>query len=120
MEYRTLPVMLTEDEVKQKGDVLATRIEERAKLDGERKAASERFKEELKEIDGDIGSLARQLRERKEHRVINCMWERDDARFSMVLIRQDTGEIVDTRPMRDDERQGSLFAEETPPTETQG
>lgn len=118
MEYRTLPVTLNEDELKQKGDVLATRIDERSKLDAARKASSEHFKEQLKEIDGDIESLARQLRERQERRVISCLWDRDDSRMSMLLVRQDTGEIVDTRPMRDDERQEPLFTGEagTPPS----
>lgn len=105
MEYRTLEVDLTDEEVKQKGDILAARIAEHADVDQERKARALEYREQLAEIRGDIASLARQVRTRRDERVTACMWERDDARFSMILVRQDTGEIVETRPMRDDERQ---------------
>lgn len=108
MEYRTLPVSLSDDDVKQKGDVLATRIEQLDDIEQRRKASADSFKEQQKEAQGDIASLARQVRTRLEHRVIGCAWERDDARLSMLLVRQDTGEIVETRPMCDDERQHSL------------
>jgi hypothetical protein len=114
MEYRTLPVSLTEEEIKQKGDVLATRIEERDAIELRRKAAADGFKEELKAISGDINSLARQVRTREEQRVVKCLWERDDSRMSMILVRQDTGEIFESRAMRDDERQTALFSGETP------
>jgi hypothetical protein len=118
MEYRKLAVELTDDELKQKGDVLSNRIEELDTVESERKAAADGFKEHIKEIHGDIASLARQIRTRKEHRTISCMWERDDARMTMCLIRQDTGEIVDTRPMRDDELQAELFNVAAPAAES--
>lgn len=105
MEYRTLSVDLTDEELNQKRDILVTRLDELDVVEQQRQAAAAGFKEQLKEIRGDIGSLAREVRTRKSSRVTACMWERDDARFSMVLVRQDTGEIVDTRPMHDDERQ---------------
>jgi hypothetical protein len=114
MEYRTLPVSLTEEEIKQKGDVLATRIEERDDIEQRRKAAADGFKEELKAINGDINSLARQVRTREEQRIVKCLWERDDSRMSMILVRQDTGEIVESRAMHDDERQTALFSGEAP------
>jgi hypothetical protein len=120
MDYRTLSVELGDEELKQKSDVLATRIEELDEVEQQRKSAMDGFKDHIKEIQGDISSLARQLRTRRENRVTPCMWERDDARMSMLLIRQDTGEIVETRPMRDDERQPSLFAEAPPPVVSGG
>jgi hypothetical protein len=109
MEYRTLAVALTDDELKQKGDILVCRIQERDDVEQARKAAADGFKEHLKEIGGDISSLARQVRTRQEERVVTCMWERDDSRYAMILVRQDTGELVETRPMTDEERQRELF-----------
>lgn len=105
MEYRTLSVELTDEEMNQKRDILVTRLDELDVVEQQRQAAAQGFKEQLKEIRGDIGTLAREVRTHKTTRVTACMWERDDARFSMMLVRQDTGEIVETRPMRDDERQ---------------
>ncbi len=109
MEYRILPCHLHDGEVAKKADELAAAIAERAKIDADRKNSVEDFKEKLKGFDGKISSLAHAVRHHREDRSVPCKWERDDGRLSMILVRTDTFEIVDTRPMREDEKQATLF-----------
>ncbi len=108
MEYQDLACRLTDDEVAQKADELASRLLEKKKLDLERTVAANRFKDQLKDIDGSIATLANTVRTHEEYRSVACVWKRDDGRSLMVLIRTDTGEQIDMREQRPDERQVEL------------
>lgn len=108
-ETRELMCELTAAELLQRGDAMA---------DAELRI------EQLKEKRGELGELIkadRTLRRKlagaidsgKERRDVHCVWIEDYVHSCARLIRQDTGECVDTRALTAADRQRGMF--EDPP-----
>lgn len=105
IEVRELSCTLTEAERIARGEAMADaelRIEQ---LKLERSGVSESIKhqrEQRRKLAGVIDSGV-------EKRDVRCVWIEDFAHNCYHLIRQDTGEEVDTRAMTADDRQEALF-----------
>lgn len=117
-EYRNLKCDLTKDEVNSRAEQVSILIGERDQMETKRKTVDGAAKEEIKSCDGDIGQLARQVRERAEYRDVECLWENDG--LTMALVRKDVGEIVWERPLTDSERQVKMFPAEVVAVGTTG
>ena len=105
IEVRELSCKLTEAELLLRGDEMADaelRIEQ---LKLERSGVSESIKHqrELRR------KLAGAIDAGKELRDVRCAWIEDFVHNCYHLVRQDTGEVIDTRAMTGDDRQEALF-----------
>lgn len=114
-EIRTLNVTLTEEEVRLKSDSLAQKVAEHqteqdaeaVRLEGS-KAAAKAAQERILGIYGEIRGLAKEVRTRTASRDVPCDWHIDLDKAKAVLVRRDTGEVIDTRAVTDKEKQLAL------------
>jgi hypothetical protein len=113
-----LPCELTRDEKLNKADQMAEHLKTRAEVELEAQTAAGTFKRQLKELDRAIGDRAEEVRSGVEYRPVECAC-RDRFRDNQVdVVRLDTGEIVRSRPMTLQERQGSLSLSDDEETAT--
>lgn len=111
-ETRKLFCPLTDEEHQQRGTALAEVVQTKQLLEAEKKRITAHFSEQIKENDAKILELKDIVRDKKEVRDVECIWKRDGKR--LMLIRPDTGVVVDSRHMTEQELQGSPFAPGTP------
>jgi hypothetical protein len=124
-ETRELSVILTPEELEDRGADLAAAVrnadQEEAHMEG-RKAA---WREELKGLKEDLhvarteaSKLAEIVRTGKEKRDVDLTWKYAIPDGWAFLVRNDTGERVQSRKLKDEERQLTLgeppYAEPTP------
>jgi hypothetical protein len=103
-----LPVALTNDELDQRRDCLANLVAERARVENEKKNNVAEFSKRIKEIESDLYEVAHEIRTRSENRDV-VITRRKNFRLGVEeVIRDDTGEIVNSRPLRAEERQMQL------------
>lgn len=88
--------------------MLAHSYEERDKKIAQAKWDASQWKEQIKSIETTASDLARQTRTGLEERDVEVAEQKDYARAVVDTIRQDTGEVVFTRPMEPLERQQAL------------
>ena len=116
-ETRQLEVKLSEDEVASKALQLARTLEEISDIEKQAKESARKFGEQLKTRRSSVELLARAVTSRKERRPVVVSERADERRFCVEIVRHDTMEVIDSRPMSTDEmeeaRQGSLFARST-------
>lgn len=112
----SLPVRLSEDDVALRAQELATA--EKVLTDSENRLESfvESAKGTKKKLETEIdtaryavGRLAEVVRERRELREVPIVEDSDFEKGAVNTVRTDTGEIVSTRGMTQEERQRSLF-----------
>lgn len=103
-----LPVQLTEDELRSKGQQQAQAVIEYGQIETAKRVATADFGKKLKSKRADIDTLAQQIRTGLEVRPVECEVVPLYDAFSVVTIRRDTRERVDVRPMTDVERQMTL------------
>jgi hypothetical protein len=113
METRSLPVKLTQEELDLRRDKLAELVRDISTAEQARSDAASAAKKEIDKLDASAGSIAREIRERSEYRQVEVTREKDYRRRIEEVIRSDTGEVVDSRVLGDDEMQGKLFEVET-------
>jgi hypothetical protein len=104
-----LPCSLSDDEVRQRGEELARRIRAREELDEARRENQKDYRDRLAELDLEIATLAREVRDRTAYREVGVVMHRNLATRTVEWVRRDTGEVVRQRPMTDDELQGQLW-----------
>lgn len=99
---RTLACKLTEEEITAKGRALASAVEERESHAQELKNFTELKKMEIKALDAEIKTMAKQIETEEEDREVKCVWNYNQPRRGMKqLIRLDSHEIVDELDMTD-------------------
>ena len=99
----TLKCKLTTEEITARGEELAALLGDRNKVELEKKAAADRFKQQLSELASRSEEIATEIREKAEWRDVKITAERLDDK--MAVIRMDTGEVIWQRPLTNDERQ---------------
>lgn len=105
----TLPVRLTKSELLERGNSLALAREHYTRQRGEAKAAAAVAKADLEEIEGEVDRLAGIVRAKAEPRPVETRVVRDYERGVVDTVRLDTGELVRTRAMTEQERQIRIF-----------
>jgi arsenate reductase-like glutaredoxin family protein len=106
---RFLPCKLTEEEVKAKAVDLATTITDLEDLQDEFEKLKKTMSEQIKSKEKEYKRLAVIVRDKIENREVECYLRRVDDKLIMQVIRADTYEVVQTRPMTDGERQLVMF-----------
>lgn len=106
---RYLKYVFTEEEKKLMGSDLAQKFAIHTEAEGRLKSVSTQIKSEISTIESQMASISEKIRSGYEYRDIECDVEMDYDRGRVVVIRMDTGEIVEDRAMSVDERQKPLF-----------
>jgi hypothetical protein len=109
METRSLPCELTNEEKRLRGEALAQKRQEWEEVERARKAATQKAKAEQERIDAEADLLAEAIRTGREYRDIEVVERKNIDIRMMETIRMDTGEVIDSRPLRSDEMQTTLF-----------
>ena len=120
MITRDLPVHLTADEQRLKGEQLAKLHSDRRHAESEKSRMAAEFTGKLKALDQQINDLADQVKECREIREVECHEHKDHTAGFVYLIRDDTGEIVESRAIRPDERQVEMLPVPRPSDEAEG
>ena len=106
-ETRNLPCKLTDGELRERSDELATTVQA---VEGE-KARQDSVKAELKakmsELESRQTRLAQVVSRKEEYRDVKVSIELH-ANDLVKEVRQDTGELITVRPAKDFELQGTL------------
>lgn len=109
MEERALPVKLSEQDVKERADELASVTIAIGELALRKKVFTTEVKGEddrLKKRQADLSSA---VHSHIETRLIKCDWRKDLDRKMAYLYRTDTGEVVQQRELTMSEMQGELY-----------
>jgi hypothetical protein len=115
--FRRLPCPLTSKELLERGQQLAAVQEESEQLEEARKAADATAKAEIKRLDERATRLRRDIIRKEEDRDIECDVAHDYIHGLVTVTRVDSGEVVEERPMRMEERQATLITEDGEETE---
>jgi hypothetical protein len=113
----SLPCDLTDGELLSRGQQVAELAAKKAEIEDLLADQKQTAKVDLGIIETLAASVLREIRTRKQYRDVPCMMREnfDDPTLPMIeTVRLDTGEIVRTRPMTYDERQGKLVGIATP------
>lgn len=110
METRILPCRLTDTELLERGAQVADLVRELEAAEDAKKEAASEAKAKIDSLDGRIGSLARELRERMSYRSVEVKREKDFGRNCEEVVRLDTGEVIETRALDPGERQVELLS----------
>jgi hypothetical protein len=109
MPIESLPVTLTSDEILVRAEQLSVKVKELEDEERDSKTAASLAKERIKEIDEEIRSLARTVREKREYRPVEVREMRNEERRTMDIVRIDTQEVVRYRSMTERELTTPLF-----------
>lgn len=105
---KLLPCKLTEVEKVTRGRELASRMEDREQVQMHAEEAKSEFKAQIQAHEAVIDQLKRIVLDGSERREIECMYHKDYENNTVLTIRTDTGEEVDSRRMTTEERQEML------------
>jgi hypothetical protein len=109
-----LPCDFTGEELEQKGQDMSATMLEYDDVEERKKVSAKEFSEQMKELRGRMRSLSKQIRRKGEERAVECGVQMHNPTVGFkTIVRLDTGEIVKTEPMTDEERQDNLFEETT-------
>ena len=108
-ETRKLPVKLTRDEYDAKAQELSARLTVLEEMEASLKSVSKTMKDSIEGVKIEIKLLTKIVRTRIEDRDVECVEIRDEDRMVMHVVRCDTRDIVETRPMSASERQLVMF-----------
>lgn len=104
-EKRFLKCDLTEAEILGFSAELAHKISDINEKEIDKKASAAQYKSEIDILQKTAASLARKVNEKAEYRDVECHAEKDYDLDTFTVTRLDTGEIIESRPLRKDEMQ---------------
>jgi len=104
-----LPCDLNQLEIHGRGEEIAKLLGDRDAAEISKKEAADHHNAEIKEIEGHLSRLAKEVRERREYRWVPVKQVRVENTHLIQWIRTDTDEIVRERPMTEAERQLELL-----------
>lgn len=104
-EVRVLDCRLSKKEFIVRSTEFAQLDKDLEAVESEKKIAMDDFKDRTGGINARRLVLRRQLLTRMEKRDVQCTWHADWASKSMLLRRDDTGDVVEARTMTVDEYQ---------------
>ncbi|RJO61081.1 MAG: hypothetical protein C4542_07285 [Dehalococcoidia bacterium] len=111
-ETRELKCVLTDEEMKNYSMALARKQQDLAQAELEKKAAASYHKERMERLTSEINTVSRNVVNGYEFRQVECYWDYLWNDGVKRLYRTDTGEMVDSKPINEYERQQHLKLEE--------
>jgi DNA-directed RNA polymerase sigma subunit (sigma70/sigma32) len=106
--FRDLKVKLTEAEWKAVASAMAAEQAKLAEVEAEKAEAMSTFKARIETHKTKFLELAEKVNSHEERRAVECVERPDYQRWVIELYRNDTGEMVEMRPMTAGERQVTL------------
>lgn len=107
-ETRILKCLLTQDEVLQAGDDLATALDNLKQLLAEKESVVKTFKAKEAELEANITAKQVLVRNKYDYRSVDCTNVLDYETAECYVIRTDTNEEIVRRAMSEDEKQTTL------------
>lgn len=105
---KMLKCMLTDEQVKQSAEEMARAYDDLKAMEEEEKSVKEQFKSRRSEIETRIGFNQRRVRDKYEHRQVECERKTDYKMDEVTTLRIDTNEIIERRPLTPEEKQTSF------------
>ena len=99
---------LTDAEVSERTQRMLTALNEADQIEQVLNAAKDEAKFELKVRASVVKKMREVIAHRSETRAVTCSLVPDWNSYQMRIVRDDTGDLVKTRPMSDEERQTEL------------
>lgn len=117
----SLPVPLTDDEIRFRGVEVAHLLAAISKLENKAKRKAQAYKQRIDETKKQLAQLADQINSRQEYREIQVEEQKDYTRKIVETLRLDTYAVIRTRPMNANElnRPLPMFGKDEPPPEAQ-
>ena len=100
---QALPVEIAEHEKAELCDVLGKDCVKKAELENEKKEVNKQFKEKIDFIQEEIDRNSQIAAEGAVYRQVTCKATPDYSSKTIQVVRLDTGEVVEERPMTIDE-----------------
>lgn len=107
-ESRHLPVKLTQREVLTKSKIAAKGMHELKSLEDDKAEVTKDYAEKIKKKRRDLDTLASEVHTGTEVRPVECDLMPRWSEHMMDLVRPDTGEVVESRPMTHSEKQTEM------------
>jgi uncharacterized FlaG/YvyC family protein len=89
---------------------MAHAMTERERIQGELDTQKQEYKARIEEKTATIAKLSGRVNSGLESREVVCIEVKDWSDATVTICRQDTGEVIEERPMREDEKQMELVA----------
>lgn len=103
-----LPCALTEVELTQCRDMLADAVRQKARSEDNLKSVSTQLKSEIAAADAKIQRYAEMINSKTEYRDVDCRIEYNFKKREKKISRVDTGEVVKTVRINDNEMQEAI------------
>ena len=107
-EHRHLKCDLTKEELLVAGEKLATMLDDLKTIQAEKDSVSKEFKAREAAIDAEIQVGQLLVRNKWEHRKVECSNVLDYNLMECIVTRKDTGAEVMRRKLTEDEKQSTL------------
>lgn len=107
--FRKLAVALTEDENVRYGERMGRMVGELGAVQDKKKTTTAELGSHEKLLQSQISDLGMVLREGEELRDVECNEVFDYDKGECRIYRNDSGHLVDTRPLTREERQTRMF-----------
>lgn len=108
IETRILKCLLTQEEILQAGDDLATALDNLKQVQAEKDSVSKTFKAKEVELEANITAKQVLVRNKYDYRSIECTNILDFGIAECYVKRNDTGEEIIRRKLTEDEKQTTL------------
>lgn len=100
-----LPCVLTQKEIYDAGKSLSDALKRRAECENRLDAVKQQIKGETTQAEGDIAKFSALVSSEKEHRMVDVEVRFDFKADTKTTVRMDTGEIIKSERITDEERQ---------------
>lgn len=107
-EVRILKCLLTQEEILQAGDDLATALDNLKQLQAEKESVVKTFKAKEAELEANITVKQVLVRNKYDHRPVDCTNVLDYETAECYVKRNDTSEEIIRRKLTEDEKQTTL------------
>lgn len=105
MVTKALPVKLSEQEVTQYGRDMDRAHADRNRIENEFDSVKAEYKGKISEQEAIIEKLSPRIHSGIETRDVECSEVKNWTKATVTVTRTDTGEVIESRPMREDEKQ---------------
>lgn len=111
-ESKTLTMEISEERYHALTDERTDAILEKVDVETEKKSAMKAFNEQIETLENRIVKIARALKSHKEETTVRCTWFYDYTNNIAELVRGDTHETIERRPLTSAEKQQKLALDE--------
>ncbi len=108
---KPLPCKLTDAEVMQYGRDMARAMADRGRIQAEADSIKQDYKSKIEEQSAIVEKLSGRVHSGIETRDVECQQIQNWTKGTVTVTRMDTHEIIEKRPMREDEKQAEMKLE---------